>query len=97
MTGLASFLIGIAGSLAGRVMLALGFGIVSYVGYSAIIDQIHTMITDQLTTIPSEILDLLMLAGMGQVIGIILGAYTSKAVLLTIRKFRPMNPVNYNP
>lgn len=97
MAGLATFLINIAGSIAGRAMIALGFGLVSYLGYSQIIDQILSAINQQLSTIPSEIFQIVMLAGMGDVIGIILGAYTSKAVLLTIRKYRPMNPVNYNP
>lgn len=81
MTALGAFLVAIAGSVATRVMLALGLGVITYSGLTYIADQIRAAALASWGQIPATVVQLLGLAGVGDAIGIILGAVAVKIAL----------------
>lgn len=88
MGTIASFLIGIAGSLAARVMLSLGFGIVSYAAINTLASTVVTQVTNNFNAMGAAPLALLNLAGGGEAIGIILAALVTSASLAAFKRFR---------
>jgi hypothetical protein len=86
MQTLAAFLISIAGSLAYRVLFALGFTVVSYAAFTALADNVVMQFQNQYSSIPGPVLQILNLGGVGQAFGIILGALGSRAALMAGKK-----------
>jgi hypothetical protein len=80
------FLAGIAGPIVRRVLAALGFGLISYVGFQAIKDQVSAAITASLSGMPQAVYQVLALAGFVDAIGIWLGALTAAAAAMMIKK-----------
>lgn len=87
MGWLAGFLIGIVGPLASRVLISLGVGITSYAGLTALTNEMIGHINGLYTTIPSNILSLLDMSGLGVGIGIITSAMLTRITLKSIRVF----------
>lgn len=85
MTTLATFLLGIVGTLAGRVLLALGIGFVSYAGISAALNAVRAHV-ESVWNVSSPVMDLLFLAGMGQAAGILLAAISTRAALYGVQQ-----------
>lgn len=83
---LASFLMGIVGALATRVLTALGIGWVSYAGISALAAQVVQQIQTYWGQGSIEVVNLLEMAGFGQAIGIMLGAIVARATLGAIAR-----------
>jgi hypothetical protein len=90
MQYLATFLLSITGSIAARVMVALGIGIVSYAALSTLADQAITAAQSNYGSISSTVLQLINLGGIGQSLGILSSALITKATMLAIKKFRPL-------
>jgi hypothetical protein len=84
MTQLAAFLLSIAGTLAGRVLLSLGIGWISYAGFATVAAQIVTQVQTKIGGISADVLSVLALGGFTTAIGIVLGAFTAKAALSAI-------------
>lgn len=82
---LASFLLGIVGTLAGRVLLSLGIGWISYAGIAAALDSVRGQI-ETAWAAPSSVFDIMFLAGMGQAVGIVLAAFSIRAAFYGIAK-----------
>lgn len=82
----AAFLLSIAWPLVKKVLIALGVGYVSYVGYSAIQEQIAGAIQSQLGALASDTYQLLALAGFIDAVGIMLGGLAAVAALMAIRR-----------
>lgn len=85
---LAQFLMSIAGSLAARVLLSLGIGIVSYAAITDLANKVVTQVTQSYQAVDVTVLAILNLAGAGQAIGILLAALVSRASLVAIKRFR---------
>lgn len=77
---ISSFILAIAGSLAARVIMSLGLGWVSYKGIMLAMDQV-TGILSTLFNTASPIIDIMLLAGMGHSVGILLAALTTRAMM----------------
>jgi hypothetical protein len=77
---IASFVLAIAGSLAARVIMSLGMGWISYQGIMLALDQVTGFIVALFTT-ASPIINVLLLAGMGHSVGILLAAITTRAMM----------------
>jgi ABC-type branched-subunit amino acid transport system permease subunit len=88
MTTIASFLIGIAGSLAARVLLSLGFVIFSYAGVSLMFNQIIGQMQGQYNSLPAATLAMANLGGAGEFFGIITGAFLARLTLIALKRFR---------
>lgn len=87
MTTIATFLLGIAGTLAGRVLLALGFGFVSYAGISVALDSVRGHVVAA-WSVGGPIINIMFLAGLGEAVGIILAALAVRSALYGVSQLR---------
>ncbi|MEY3787414.1 MAG: hypothetical protein RLZ75_1621 [Pseudomonadota bacterium] len=85
-----SFLMGIAGSLAARVLLSLGFGIFSYAALNTLATTVVNNVTTNYNQIDITVLNLINLAGGGDALGIVLGALVTRASLVAFKRLRPV-------
>lgn len=83
---LAAFLLAIVGSLAKRVLVALGFGFISFVGFQVIKDQLGALISSSLGSMPSAVYQILALGGVVDALGIWLGAITTVISFIAFKK-----------
>jgi hypothetical protein len=74
-------LVAAAGSIAGRVLISLGVGFISFSGVDATIDYIVSQIHTASGSLPSLVLAGLGLLQFDNVVGIMVAAVTSKMVL----------------
>jgi len=81
---LVTFLLGMAGPLVSRVLMAIGFSVVTVVGLNTVVGQLKGYFLDQLALVPAAGLELALLSGVGTAIGIIFGAITTRMVLWQI-------------
>lgn len=86
MPQLALFLLSLVKPLISRILLALGIGLVSVVGINTAIDQIKNTLVNSIGGLPADVLGLFILAGMGQALGIITGAITTKILIVQATK-----------
>jgi hypothetical protein len=70
--------------LAARVLLALGFSVVSVVGVTAALDQLKTLFLSQLQLVAASGLQLALLSGVGVGFGLIFGAIAFRMALWQI-------------
>jgi hypothetical protein len=84
---LGRLLLAISGSMGIRIMAALGITIGSYAGMTYTVDALISNIQSSYNGIASTTLILLNLAGFGQALGIMLGAYVTKASLQAVKAF----------
>ena len=82
---IASFLVAIAGSLAYRVLVALGIGWVTYTGLTVAIEAVASNVSSAFTA-ASPVIDLMLFAGMGHALGITLSAFATRAAMLAVSK-----------
>lgn len=90
MTTLAAFLLSITGTLAARVVTSLGFGFFTYTALTSLAASVISSAQANYNLIDPRILQLLNLGGIGQFMGILAAALTTKAALLAIKKLRPI-------
>ncbi|MDD2759937.1 MAG: DUF2523 domain-containing protein [Methylomonas sp.] len=88
MTTLSNFLIGIAGSLTARVMISLGFGIVSYAALTAVASNVVSDVQSNYLMLDPSVMAVLNLAGGGQALGIICGGLVTSAALGAFKRFQ---------
>lgn len=74
-------LAGMAGSLVGRVLVALGVSVVTYTGMSTSLAFAKQQFIDSVAALPPEVVGLLSAAGVGSFISIITSALTARLVL----------------
>lgn len=85
MTTLASFLLGIVGTLAGRVLLSLGIGWISYAGVSVALDAVRGHIVAAWSG-SSPVFEIMFLAGMGEAVGVLLAAFAVRSAFYGISR-----------
>lgn len=83
---LAPFLIGMVGSIVGRVLVSLGFTVVTVVGVEAAIGQMRQFVIASVQSLPSDVLSLFLLAGGGVAMNSILAAITFRLTYWGITK-----------
>ncbi len=83
---LATFLLSLCGPLVGRVLLALGFSVVSITGFDLVIGQLKSAIVSSTNAMPSVTLNLFLIGGGGVAMGIVFGAITTRLLLWQITK-----------
>lgn len=77
----AGFLLAMVQPMLGRVLLALGFQVVTITGMTAAVNQLKGMALSGLALLQPETLSLFQIAGGPTALGIILGACTTKLAL----------------
>lgn len=83
--GLGTWLAGLMSTLTARVLLALGFQVVTITGTTAAFSAAKSMFMAQLGAVPAAGLQLALLAGAGTAIGIIFGAIAFRIALWQIQ------------
>lgn len=83
---LAKFLDQYLGSFARNVLSSLGIGVISYAGIKTVFDQLVLLAQTHFNSIGSDALAVVQLAGIGEAIGIIVGAITFKLTMTTMSK-----------
>lgn len=91
---LGTWLLAMMGPLAARILLTLGFSVVSIVGMEAVISGIKTQLITSLGAVPAAGLNLALLAGSGEALGIIFGAITTRLLLWKITSATRLLGVN---
>lgn len=83
----ASFLASAAGPLVKKALIAIGLGTVTYAGLQAAFDAAQAQVISHYGQLNGAALQLTDLAGVGQVIGILLGALAARVGIAVISKF----------
>lgn len=82
MPTLAAFLLSMVQPLIGRILVALGFSVVSFVGFQAMFDQIAAQAQGAYGSLPGDVAGLASLAGFPEALGIIFGALATRVALI---------------
>jgi hypothetical protein len=83
----AAFLAGAVGPLAKKILLALGIGTITYTGLQEAFDAASDQIIANYGAMSGGTLALVDLAGVGQAIGIILGAIAARVAMIALARF----------
>ena len=83
---LVTFLLSIAGSLAGRVLLSLGFSVISYAALSTLAGVVVANITSNYQSMTGSVLQILNMGGFGQAFGILAAGLTTRASMMALKK-----------
>lgn len=67
-----------------KILLALGFSVVTMTGFEAAINQVKSQLVGSVNALPVDMLNVFLLAGGGKGIGIILAAVAVKVMLWQI-------------
>jgi hypothetical protein len=86
MAGWGTFLAAIAGPIAKLILVTLGFGLVTWIGFMTVHAQIASAIGAALSLIHPDVYKIVALAGFIDFIGIWLGALTTAAILMAAKK-----------
>jgi len=84
MGGLLAGLATLAGPIAARVLIALGFSVVTVTGVTVVFSNLKAQILSQLSSAPLAGLQLIGLGGGWVALGIIFGAMTFAATFYTL-------------
>lgn len=85
---LSTLLISIVGTLAGRVLLSVGIGMVTYAALNTLVDGVVSQITSNYQSTGGVVLEFLNMAGAGQALGILTAALVTRTALVAIKKLR---------
>lgn len=69
-----------------KLLIALGITFITYTGFSVGLNMIKEYVLSNFNSMPSDVFELLMLAGLGQAIGIIFGAFAFNIAMRSITK-----------
>lgn len=78
---LGSLLINLAGSLAGRVLIGLGIGVVTYTGINTSLSFLKSQAVAAFQQLPPEVLGMLGVLRVGQCISIVSSAMVARLVI----------------
>ena len=81
---LAAFLAGAVGALVKKALVAIGLGVVTYAGLQAAFDVAQAQVIASYGLLPAATMQLADLAGVGQTIGIILGAIAGRVGMIAL-------------
>lgn len=83
--GIGTWLAAMMSTLTARVLLALGFQVVTITGAVVAFDQVKTLFINSMAAVPAAGLQLALLAGVGPAFGMILGAIAFRIALWQIQ------------
>lgn len=81
---LGTWLLGMMSPLLAKILIALGFSVVSIVGVQAALQTVKDLMVNNVNSMSSDVLNLFLLSGGGTGLGIIFGAYTTRVLLWQI-------------
>lgn len=84
MGSIAAWLASLVPGLVSRVMLALGFGVLTVTGLNLAWGQVKASVLSNLGGVPADLAALAGLSGAGDGVGIILGAITARVAFTVL-------------
>lgn len=81
--------------IVGRILTALGISMVTVTGLDFVLDYLKAQLVSSINSLPADMLGLFLLSGMGQALGIVTGAITTRLMLMQAQsslKFISSNP-----
>lgn len=91
---LGTWLLSLLSPAIGRILTALGFSVVSITGMDVIFTQMKTSITSSLGGMSGDMLNVFLLAGGGQALGIIVGAISTRLLLWQVQNATKILGIN---
>jgi hypothetical protein len=82
---LGTWLLGMMQPLLAKILVSLGFSVITIVGMEAVVGQLKAQIVAQMGALPADVLSFALFMGIGKAIGIIFGACTTKLLLWSIQ------------
>lgn len=83
---IAAWLLSMVGGIVGRVLLALGFSVVSMVGFEVAVGTLKNSVISSSMSLPGDVLSLFLLAGGGMAMNIIFAAITFRVSIWAIQR-----------
>jgi len=83
---LGAWLLAMVGPMLGRILTTLGFSVVSIVGLTAVLDGLKTQFLSLVNQVPAAGLQLALLGGAGEAMGIIFGACATRLIIMQAEK-----------
>ncbi|MDH6594341.1 hypothetical protein M2165_004230 [Variovorax sp. TBS-050B] len=80
-----TFLLSLAQPILAKILLALGFSVITVVGVEAAITQVKNLFIANLAALPADMLNLALYLWVGKAVGIIFGAVATKLLLWSIQ------------
>ena len=77
-----------------RILVALGFSVVSIVGFESAVGALKNQLISSVNSMPAEMLQLFLYAGGGRCLGIIFGAIATRVLLWQIQNATKILGVN---
>lgn len=77
-----------------RILAALGFSVVSITGMDAIFTQLKSQLVSGLYALPVDVLNVFLLVGGGQALGMIVGAAVTRLLLWKVQSATRILGVN---
>jgi len=91
---LATWFLALAQPLLGRILLSLGFSVVTITGFNLSVQALKTQFIDSANAMGADILNLFLIAGGGTAAGLVFGAITVRVTLWQISKSTRILGVN---
>ena len=82
----AQLLLALVPPILARILVSLGFAVVSFVGMELLMNQMISTVQNAWGGLPASILQLAGLAGIGQGLGIIFGAVLTRVMIWQLQK-----------
>lgn len=89
-----TWLLSLASPFLSKILIALGFSVVTITGFEAALDQVKSQLVGSVNSLPGDLLNVFLLAGGGKGIGIILAAVAVKILLWQITSATKILGVN---
>lgn len=81
VSAIGGMLINLVGTLAGRILIALGISVVTYTGINATLDGLKSQAISSFTALPPEVISMLSMMRVGQCISIVSSAVAARLLL----------------
>ena len=81
VAAIGGMLINLVGTLAGRILVALGISVVTYTGINATLDGLKSQAISSFTALPPEVISMLSMMRVGQCISIVSSAVAARLLL----------------
>jgi cell division protein FtsX len=82
---LGTWLLALCEPLLARILLSLGFSIVTVTGFDLSVNAVKNQLIANVNTLPADMLNLFLVSGGGIGLGIIFGAITTRVTLWMIK------------
>lgn len=91
---LATWLLALVQPLIGRVLVALGFSIVTITGMQVALNAVRDQLIGGVNALPADMLNVFLLSGGGVAFGMVMGAITTRFVIWQIQSSTRILGVN---